>query len=425
MKRPYVCADGLEVRVPPRLASCRRLGQTKIPKNCIFYQRRQRQLIRAVFVSGNAFDRDLHTTVGGAAETRTITFPRTTTHIARTAFLGCQKLRSVRFPPKSKLEEIGRSSFAQSGLEKVSIPSSVKTIGDSTFKNCKNLRKVKFPDGAALETLGQKCFLGTALEELVLPATLREVGEGAFGECAKFREVRVGESFSLDVCALVPPSVRVLPLPALVGSERLYSLREVKTLVLPSGLARVGNYWFADSLVEEVRFSASVAEIGGWAFQGCFGLRRVVFASGSLLQRIGQGAFRNSGLREIAFPASLLALGDEAFSGCGSLVFADLEKCSALREIGAFCFHGCGIARLAVPASVVAIGRGAFQKCQSLAEVRYEAGSRLCFQGQLGFYGCALRLLVLSREVRRIVLESQVCCAVQRVAYAEDAAFGK
>ena len=49
------------------------------------------------------------------------------------AFHACKELRSVVFGDNSRLEKIGNSCFAKSGLESIRTPSALKEIGDGAF----------------------------------------------------------------------------------------------------------------------------------------------------------------------------------------------------------------------------------------------------------------------------------------------------
>ena len=68
----------------------------------------------------------------------------------------------------------------------------------------------------------------------------------------------------------VMESVIVGPPPeTMAGSMRVWDLRNVKYVVFPEGLERIGNHWFWGSEIESVVVPASVKEIEMTAFRNC------------------------------------------------------------------------------------------------------------------------------------------------------------
>ena len=59
------------------------------------------------------------------------------------------------------------------------------------------------------------------------------------------------------------------PAGTMAGNTRVWDLRELKEVVIPEGVERIGNYWFYGCEVESVIIPASVKEIGARAFCKC------------------------------------------------------------------------------------------------------------------------------------------------------------
>lgn len=105
----------------------------------------------------------------------------------------------------------------------------------------------------------------------------------------------------------------------MAGNVRVWDLRSCKTVVIPDGTEKIGNYWFYGSMIESVEIPAYVKEIGTETFYNCKNLKRVIFTEGSLLEIIGAGCFRSSGVEELTLSGTLREIGDSAFSECDDL----------------------------------------------------------------------------------------------------------
>ena len=105
----------------------------------------------------------------------------------------------------------------------------------------------------------------------------------------------------------------------MAGNVRVWDLRSCKTVVIPDGTEKIGNYWFYGSMIESVEIPAYVKEIGTETFYNCKNLKRTIFTEGSLLEIIGAGCFRSSGVEELTLPGTLREIGNSAFSECDDL----------------------------------------------------------------------------------------------------------
>lgn len=114
-------------------------------------------------------------------------------------------------------EVLRKDEFKETNYERLFVPRSVAEIRDGLFANCKCLREVVFEDGS----------------------TLKSIGESAFCNCKSLRAVR-----------------------------------------LPPGLERIGRFCFYGSGLEELVAPQGLKEIGGGAFDSCYGLKRVVLNEG-------------------------------------------------------------------------------------------------------------------------------------------------
>ena len=115
-----------------------------------------------------------------------------------------------------------------------------------------------------------------------------------------------------------------------------------------------------------------VERIGGYAFSGCEGIRRVSLPQ--TLLRIEDYAF--AGCKELEalelFP-QLSYIGAYAFSGCRSLT--DLHLPSSVLQISEYAFRGCtGLERVLLPPGLQRIESYTFWKCIRLSEINIPQG---------------------------------------------------
>ena len=121
----------------------------------------------------------------------------------------------------------------------------------------------------------------------------------------------MGEGYEASLFdAGVPDSTKVGPLlGTMARSTRVWDLRELRDVVVPDGVERVGSRWFWGAGIESVTIPASVREICTDAFRNCEQLKEITFKEGSQLKEIGRGAFCCSGLTSFTAPKSLRVLG--------------------------------------------------------------------------------------------------------------------
>ena len=113
--------------------------------------------------------------------------------------------------------------------------------------------------------------------KVTLPKTQKR--EHTFSGCESLRLVCVEDGCAADLSMLetyaraeVGPSMG-----AMTGLECVWDLRELKDVVIPDGVERIGSRWFWGSGIESVAIPASVREIGTEAFGRCESLRFVIF----------------------------------------------------------------------------------------------------------------------------------------------------
>ena len=265
--------------------SCRKLMK------CIFPDKLER--IEGGFggssLSGSLLLPDGLKYVSGFSQTKitNVKFPNSLEEIGQSAFAHCQSLMcEIEFP--ESLKKIGYGAFDQSAIQgdlvfphsletiesyafygcanltgSLEIPDKIKEIPRNTFANCMNLcGTLTLPNG--LQEIGENAFLQTSLKgELNIPSTVTIIEKSAFAN-------------TLFNGTLVLPSELIsLGASAFSGCWRLSGIVEI-----PENIISVPTSVFAGcSNLEGVTFHKDVEVIEASAFNGCYGIHRIVCAA--------------------------------------------------------------------------------------------------------------------------------------------------
>ena len=121
---------------------------------------------------------------------------------------------------------------------------------------------------------------------------------------------------------------------------------KVKTLVIPDGVKRIGDWAFFFSSLTSITIPDSVISIGEYAFHDCYGLT------------------------SIAIPDSVTSIGEFAFCGCNGLTNVTIGN--SVTSIGDGAFDGCsGLTSIVIPDSVTSIGDFTFYGSSGLTTITY------------------------------------------------------
>ena len=161
-----------------------------------------------------------------------------------------------------KIKEIGRLSFAQSGLKKIEIPDNVETIEYGAFYGCESL------------------------EEVVIPDTVTSIGTKAFAQTPWLDNWMNGERGKDEGDFLI------------VGDGILLAYRGTASKVtIPSEVKQIGSEVFKEHQeLTQVTIPDSVTKIGADAFRNCSNLTKV--DGGKNLKTVARGAFYGTQVEE-------------------------------------------------------------------------------------------------------------------------------
>ena len=133
-------------------------------------------------------------------------------------------------------------------------------------------------------------------------------------------------------------------------------------LRIPSSVATIGAYAFANTSITGTLTFQNVTEIGEGAFENCKNISYLNF--GFSLKKIGDKAFNGCTFPiNLSIPNTVTEIGNYAFYKCGEI--RKLTLPTSLERIGSYAFADCKNigGDLLIPSSVKEIGDGAFSNC--------------------------------------------------------------
>lgn len=236
---------------------------------------------------------------------------------AEGAFVGCTDVTGVNIP--YGVREIGESAFSGcSRLNNITIPDSVTTIESYAFSNC------------------------TSLSNFTIPKSVIEIGDYVFASCSGISEIIVDKN---NPCFVTDNSA-------------LYNKNMTKLI------------FYYGSKQGSITIPYGVTEIGGYAFEGCYGLTNIDIPSS--VTKIGYRSFSGcTGLTSIEIPYGVTEIGWSAFCDCSSLLSVVIP--GSVKHIGQCAFGNCvSLTKIKIPNSVESIDYYAFEGCY--ADIYFKEG---------------------------------------------------
>ncbi|MPM28119.1 hypothetical protein SDC9_74638 [bioreactor metagenome] len=352
-----------------------------------------------------------------------VTIPAGVTAIGDEAF-EYTEITSVNFP--NSLTTIGWGAFMYcSGLTSVSIPNSVTSIGESAFEGCDNLQSVKLPVG--LTVISKSLFFDCVkLTSVNIPSNVTEIGMCAFAHCFNLKSVALPEGLSFvgddafcetaipepiyilegSVLCFVPASYTEFVIPETVnqvGGGAFDSCWGLKSVIIPDSVTSIGNFAFYGCVhLSSVHLPDSVVFIGYYAFYGCRSLSSINIPSGNI--EIGMTAFSKTNINEpiisndnsvlyyipdsyhtFTVPDGIKKINGGAFDGCSELTSVTIPE--SVTSIGEYAFTDCvSLTSVKIPQGVTLINEGLFSYCINLKSITLPEG--ITSIGSFSFYQC-------------------------------------
>jgi hypothetical protein len=76
---------------------------------------------------------------------------------------------SITFESGSRLSELAKEAFRESGLTSIHLPASVTVIGESCFSGCRSLVSIRFDPASAFDGSERDLLAGRPLRQSDLP----------------------------------------------------------------------------------------------------------------------------------------------------------------------------------------------------------------------------------------------------------------
>ena len=298
------------------------------------------------------------------------------------AFYRCKNLTTVSLE-SINMTKIGKSAFSGcENLRSFVIPDKVTVIEEYTFKNCRKLEKISFPKN--LKEIKEKAFYGCkSLTEIKLPDTVQKVGCGAFKKCRSLEIVTIpGILYICPDAAALEISDNSSVQNFCISSKCFFKCKQLKNVFIRQNCQKIDDSAFSMCRnIETLNINVSSgSKIGNFAFQNCSQIKKVDFSlkKGSSLE-IGDSSFQNCvELAEVnfdhpeLFKSNALKINSAVFSGCINLSKFNFPlNCN--EEIGENFFNGCkSLESVTLPANLTKINKGMFKDCLNLTEINLE-----------------------------------------------------
>ena len=231
--------------------------------------------------------------------------------------------------PRS-LKRICKEAFKTSSIREISVPSGVEFVGESAFMYCRNLEKVIFEGESKIKDLEQYTFAYcNNLKTIVLPSKVQKLGQLIFVDCKEL-SVRIPASVTtIEICAFKGCNGAKIEIDE---NNEVYSSEGNCIIHKPTKtLVHV-----SDSSV----IPAYITKIGQYAVTG---LTLETFKVPENVVEIESDAFKNcNNMKDIYLPEGLKKIGYRAFSGIGES-FTSLTVPDSLEEVDEFGFAMCTV----------------------------------------------------------------------------------
>ncbi len=276
---------------------------------------------------------------------RQITLPSTVTSIGDRAFNYCHLTDGVRYTSAPGVQSIGYGAFMGCYIRTFELPSTVSYMGNQVFYKSQIGRFV-FPETCGISQIPDSTFEQSSLNEINLPSYIHYLGTRCFRQCY-LQSIEISSSITgmgknvFAECSLLG-SVQWAQDTAMkeIPSGTFYKCSGLASFGFPAPIASIESNSFAESGLRSISIPKTLTYLGEGAFEGCDRATKVEFEEGHQILSIGKAVFKDcSKLPSIDLPTNLRDIGNSAFAGCTSLTTVRIPK--LVNKIDAFAFQQC------------------------------------------------------------------------------------
>ena len=319
-----------------------------------------------------------------------------------------ENLKKVTLLPG--VQTIGKSAFAGTGIEEISLPESVTSIGNYAFANCDNLPEVVIPE--TVTNIGEGAFSDCEnVEKVVWSDKLTEIPKYTFKNCVSLKDINFGNVQSIGTSAFdTCTSLTSVNIPDSVTNIGDHAFSGCSSLVIDKLPTNVTVY--DDGVFNECKaFTLSeipegVTHIWSGAFAGCEfpnsitlpvsikvarglnGCKKLILKEG--VTKLDSQIKYCSEVEEVILPETLTEIGNRVFEGCDLLksvtIPKSLELCPGALSGGGPAFEFSSIETVTFEEGTEKIHNALFYNCGSLKTVNIPDTVKTI--GQYAFYWC-------------------------------------
>ncbi|WP_026528318.1 leucine-rich repeat protein [Butyrivibrio sp. VCD2006] len=342
----------------------------------------------------------------GCSNLKKLSLPSGISEIKEETFSGCSKL-SINMLPKS-LKKIGAKAFFECGtINAIGYTGSDLTkIGEKAFYISDKTETLLFSDNYALQSydwntdnrvikeelttwysefnyeikqsnIKLKKYIGTDDKVIIYPYAF--IGNSCYnvviqGSIFKENDVITSVTIMDGVNFMEEVSYTSRGSAVYQDGYEFYKCENLKEVVLPTGLKKIGQCSFAFcNMLEKVTIPDSVTSIESGAFFNCKKLELKMLPDS--ITYIGNTAFQFcESLKLESLPNNLTEIETLAFCSCKNIRITSFPD--SLEAIGAGAFMECpGLESIKLPSSIKLIGKQAFMSCPSLTKIEYDGNN--------------------------------------------------
>lgn len=290
---------------------------------------------------------------------------------------------SLQFASMSDLNTPDSALSSCPSLQSVNLPTTLKSIGRFAFSDDTRVKEVELPTG--LVSIGESAFSGSRLYNLTttnkvsvgsltLPDGVTEISDFAFSDTAISGDITIGKNITKVGTYSFYGDEYILSYLVEEGSKYFSSYNGILCNKEQTKLLMLPNDLYGDLVLPD-----TINEIGSDFLSGNKTI--IKFVAGSGLTKIGDNAFANSIIRDVFLNEGLTGLGDSCFANTKCL--NEITFPSTLKEIPAFAFQGSAINDIDF-GGVTTIGQEAFYNCDDYETVDMSA-SKVATIGSFAF----------------------------------------